>query len=103
MKRTKNMIYNPSIEANELYIFAVNDSKIYNNYIKYAIENLRKKALKGVYNSEKAIDLYYHIATEASNKYNIDYGYNFNVQDRFTCAVDFEKRFYEDVFEGLEA
>lgn len=103
MARTKNMIYSPSAEANELYIYAVNDEKIYNNHIKYVIQNLRKKALKGVYDKEKAIDLFYHVATEASNKYNKDYGYSFNVRDRFTCAVDFEARFNEDIFDGIEA
>lgn len=102
MKRTKNMIYNPTTESNELYIYAVNDRSIYNSIL-YVIENLRKKAIKGIYDTEKAIDLYYYISTEASNKYNKDFGYSFNVQDRFTCAVDFEARFKEDVFDGLEA
>ena len=103
MTRTKSMIYRPSTEANELYIFAVNNESVYINTITPAIQNLRKKALKGVYDKEKAIDLFYHIATEASNKYNKYYGYSFNVQDRFTCAVDFEARFNEDIFEGIEA
>ena len=98
MKRTKNMIYKPSAEANELYIYTINTEALYKN-IKYAIQNLKKKYNNGVYDKEKAIDLYYYIATEASNKYNIDYGYSFNVQDRFTCAVDLEARFFEDITE----
>lgn len=103
MKRTKNMIYKPSVEANELYIYSVNDELIYTNSIQSVIQNLRKKAIKGCYDKEKAIDLFYYVATTASNKYNKDYGYSFNVQDRFTCAVDFEDRFNEDIFEGIEA
>ena len=104
MKRTKSMIYTPTAEANELFIYTVNDSRLYHTCIIPAIENLRKKAKKGVYDSEKAIDLFYYIATAASEKYNKDFGYSFNVRDRFTVAVDLEAYYREDhVFYNLEA
>ncbi|MFR6539296.1 MAG: hypothetical protein ACLUPN_02345 [[Ruminococcus] torques] len=60
------------------------------------IENLRKKAIKGAYDKEKAVDAYYYIATEASKNYNKDFGYSFSVSDRFSAAVDMEEYYRED-------
>lgn len=96
MKRTKSMIYNPTTESRELFLVATNNGDLYRSQISYIIENLRKKAKKGIYDSNKAIDLYYYAATEASNQYKKDFGYSFSVQDRFTCAVDMEEYYKED-------
>jgi hypothetical protein len=103
MKRTKSMIYKPTEESRELLLCATNDGDLYRRMILPAIENLRKKAKKGNYDSDKAVDLYYYIATEASNIYNKNFGYSFSVQDRFTAAVDMEEYYREDqVFYDLE-
>ena len=96
MKRTKSMIYNETIESNELFLYATNDGNLYRRMILPVIENLRKKAIKGIYDSEKAIDAYYYVATEASKMYNKDFGYSFSVQDRFTAAVEMEKHYKDD-------
>ena len=95
MKHAKNMTYNETTESRELFMYAVNNGELYRQTITPAINNLRKKAIKGVYDSTKAIDLWYMVATEASNRYYKDYGYKFSVADRYTVAVDMCK-YYED-------
>ena len=97
MKRTANMIYKPSDEARELVLYAENDHDIYFGHIKPVIENLAKKMKKGVYDSNKAVDLWYYVATDAAKKYNKEFGYMFTVTERFTAAVALEERFIEDV------
>lgn len=52
MKRTKNMIYKASDEARELFLYATNESALYRQMIKPAIENLKKKVAKGTYDAE---------------------------------------------------
>lgn len=103
MKRTKSMIYKKTEESRELLLYATNDGNLYHKMILPVIENLRKKAKRGTYDSEKAVDAYYRIACEASKMYNRDFGYSFNVQDRFSCAVDMEEYYRDDqVFFELE-
>jgi hypothetical protein len=97
MKRTNSMIYKPTAEANELYIYIVNTASLYRQRIVPSIENLKKKYRKGTYDKEKAIDLWYYTATAGSDLYFKDYGYKFSVQDRFTVAVDLEAYYKEDV------
>ena len=104
MKRTKSMVYNPTEESRELFLVATNDGDLYRRMITPIINNLRKKAIKGTYDKDKAVDAYYYAATEASNKYKKDFGYSFSVQDRFTAAVEMEEHYREDeVFYGIEA
>ena len=103
MKRTKSMIYKPTEESRELLLCATNDGDLYRRMISPIIENLRKKAIKGTYDSEKAVDSWYYVATEASKIYYKNFGYSFSVQDRFTAAVDMEEHYREDhVFYELE-
>ena len=98
MKRTKSMYYKETVESRELLLYTVNDGYLYEHKTSYIIKNLEKKAKKGVYDSEKAIDLYYTLATVASEKYYKDFGYCFDVQSRFTVAVDLENYYLEEVF-----
>lgn len=95
MKRTKSMKYQETIESRELYLYAVNTGDLFYSTIRPIINNLRKKAIKGIYDKEKAIDIYYKAACKASEMYKKDFGYGFSVTDRFTCAVDMEE-FYRD-------
>lgn len=97
MKRTKTMIYQASTESNELFLFITNDADLYRQTIQPAINNLKKKYKKGIYDINKAVDLWYYVATNGSNLYNKYYGYNFTVTERFTCAIDLEKYFKEDI------
>lgn len=93
MKRTKNMYYEVTEESRELVLVAENDGDLYERQIKPVIKNLQKKYNKGVYDVDKAVDAYYHIATAASEKYYRDFGYRFSVQQRFTAAVIMEQDF----------
>ena len=102
MKRTASMKYNETTESRELLLYATNCGDLYRQMIAPAIENLRKKAVKGKYDADKAVDLYYYIATEASKRYNREFGYSFGVADRFTAAADMEAYYRDDeVFYGL--
>lgn len=97
------MKYQETTESRELFLFTTNDGTLYRRMIKPVIENLRKKAAKGTYDNEKAVDIYYYVACEASKMYDKYYGYSFSVGDRFTVAVEMERYYKEDeVFYGLE-
>lgn len=98
MKRTKSMIYKETEESRELFLYATNNSNLYRSTITPIIENMRKKAKKGIYDKEKAVDAYYHAATEASKMYKRDFGYSFGVTDRFTVAVEMAERYEEETF-----
>lgn len=103
MRRTKNMIYKPTAESDELLLYAVNDGRLYRQIITPAIKSLKKKYNQGIYNKEKAIDLYYTAATEASSHYFNEFGYKFSVTDRYTAAVDMEAYYMDEVtFEEVE-
>jgi hypothetical protein len=97
MKRTKNMVYNPTEESKELFLYAVNDGNLYRGMIKNVLDNLEKKIGKGIYDKEKAVDAWYYVATEASNKYWKNFGYKFSVADRFTVAVDMADYYEEQI------
>ena len=101
MKRTKSMIYKETTESRELFLYATNDGNLYLQMATPIINNLRKKAQKGVYDREKAVDAWYNVATEASNKYNKDFGYSFSVTDRFTAAVDMVEYYEEEIFYNI--
>lgn len=101
MKRTKTMIYNPTTESQELFLYTTNDGEIYRRQITPAINNLRQKAIKGTYNQNKSIDLFYYIATAASNKYKKDFGYSFSVGDRFTAAADMANYYKDEIFYNI--
>lgn len=101
MKRTKSMIFKESHESRELELYAYNcRSNSVRNLIECVIENLAKKYKKGVYESTKAVDLWYKVATVASQVYQKEFcddNWNFSVTDRFTAACNLEKDFFEDV------
>lgn len=100
MKRTKNMIYKPTVESRELVLYATNTGDLYRGQITAVIKNLAKKVKRGIYDKEKAIDLWYSVATTASNLYKKEFGYSFSVMDRFTAAIELEEYYKEEVQEG---
>lgn len=101
MKRTKNMVYNITEESRELFLYATNDGDLYRHMVTPIINNLRKKAAKGIYEKEKAVYAYYNVATEASKKYERDFGYRFGVADRFTVAVEMADYYEEETFYNI--
>lgn len=96
------MIYKETEESRELVLYTVNDETLYRQRTIPTIENLKKKYKRGIYDSEKAVDLWYYVATAASDKYNRDFGYRFTVQERFTAAVELEKYYREHIEESEE-
>lgn len=101
MTRTKSMTYNVTTESRELFMYATNNGDLYRSMITAVINSLRKKAIKGIYDGNKAIDIWYRVATEASNRYYKDYGYKFSVTDRYTVAVDMKDYYEEEVFYNI--
>lgn len=100
MKRTRNMVYKPTEESRELVLYADNTYSVYSRSILPTVESLKKKAAKGVYDTEKAVDAFYYVACAASDEYNREFGYSFSVQDRFTAAVELEEYYRETIMEG---
>lgn len=95
MKKTSSMIYKPTAESEELYIFANNESAVYNQ-IGTIEKNLLKKIEKGVFEVEKAADAFYYAMNTASALYKKYYGYAFTVTERYTAAVEMAKNFEYD-------
>lgn len=95
MNRTSSMIYRPSDEAQECYIVATNESRIY-PMIQAIESNLIKKINKGIFDAEKATMAFFHVMTEVSRKYMKDFGYAFTVTERWTAAQDMRDSFLEE-------
>ena len=100
MKKTKSMIYRPSEESRELALYAENTSELYRRCIVPVIQCLQKKYVKGIFDIENSIPLWYNIATEASKMYNREFGYSFNVTDRYTAACDLAEGYFDLIKEG---
>ena len=96
MTRTRNMIYKDTAEAQELYIFANNEHRIY-DMMQSVEASLQKKVDKGIYDADKAIDAFYYVMCEASKMYKKLFGYSFSVGDRFTAVADFAREYTEEV------
>lgn len=105
MKRTKNMYYRETPDAEELYLYAINDNWCYTRNITPVLVGLERKAKKGVYDPDKAVDSFFRVATACAVQYDREYGNRFGtcftVTDRFTAAVKMEERFRDQIM-GLE-
>lgn len=87
MKKTRSMIYTPSHEARELYLYTNNCARLAdlgNNIL----ENLRRKVSADIYDHERAVTAMYRFTCEGSRLYNRDFGYSFDVTARYTAACD---------------
>lgn len=103
MKRTKNMVYQETNESRELFVYSNNKSIVYYKALAPVLENLKKHCKSGNYDTDRAIDAWYRVATIASNEYKKDFGYPFSVGDRFTVAVELEKYYREEIFESINS
>ncbi len=103
MKRTKSMIYKPTTESKELFLYAINTSRLYNYAIVPVVRNLAKKLARGIFDGEKAVDAFFPIATEAAKMYarefaqNPDWNMIFDVTARFTTASDMVDYYMENI------
>ena len=93
MTRTKSMIYKETAESRELELYAEHTACVYRNYMA-VVENLNRKTSRGVYDREKAVDAFYHVAQYAAQRYADEFDdvrnwfKMFSVADRFTVAVN---------------
>ena len=58
--------------AHELALFAVNEGDLYESQAFAICRNLARKQLRGVYDADKALIAWGHLATAAAKKYNRD-------------------------------
>ena len=100
MKITKSMYYCESPEAEDLYLYIVNDGDLYFEIVS-ACKTLAKHLKKHEYSKDKAIGYYYRIASKGAKKYKQELGNNFSVTNRYTVAVDLEENFFERVEEEV--
>lgn len=88
MKITKSMIIKESDEARELFLYADNNSRIYNT-VKAVARTLAKHKQRGNYDSVKAIyAIYNSVIREAVKLYGVDFGFTgFTVTEKWTAAA----------------
>lgn len=55
--------------ARELATYIVNDSHLYSGQTQASINNLRRKIARGTYDAEKALVLWFHLATNGAEQY----------------------------------
>lgn len=100
MKRTSNMYYLGSVESRELLLFIDNSEK-YQYRIADIIKNLHRKYVKGIFDEDKAVDIFYPLCVKASKDYDRLFGYGFTVTERFSAATDLVDYFEEEIINGL--
>ena len=100
MKRTSNMYYLGTVESEELLLFIDNSEK-YQYQIANIIKNLHRKYVKGIFDEDKAIDIFYPLCVKASKDYDRLFGYDFTVTERFSAATDLVDYFEEEIINGL--
>lgn len=66
---------NYSHEAQDLYLFAINDEQLYTQQREPIEKNLQRKFDKGIYNAEKAVKLWGYFAETAAKKYHSTFRY----------------------------
>lgn len=103
MKITKNMYYEESWDADELFLYSINTEKLYNGWIIPAINNLHKKYLKGTFDKDKATILFYRMTTDAAKIYQSEFDAHavFSVTARWTAACKLVTYYTEDIEKGI--
>ena len=92
-----------SIDAQELYLFALNDGDLYCQQREHIEALLQKRFDKGDYDSAKAVKLWTYFAINAAKKYHKEFCGNgkwyklFSVPIRLEVAAICEKEHREDM------
>ncbi len=95
-------------EAKELALYIKNTSELYHGITHSVIENLKKKARKGVYDKERAVDAWMYVADAGAKMYDKEFGSGrgsltmFSKSDRRKAAEELARYYEEDVLEGLD-
>jgi hypothetical protein len=69
VRATATIATGDAVAAQELYLFAVNESELYRQRIVPVINNLRKKVKKGIYRADLALKLWRYVADDAAKRY----------------------------------
>lgn len=73
--------------ANELALYVENTSQVYHNVTMYTVNNLKKKFAKGLYETDKAVRAWEHVAEYAAKLYHREFGGNCRWYDTFNAAT----------------
>lgn len=101
MKRTSNMVYVQSVESREL-LLVIDNQEEYQSSIANIIKNLHRKYVKGIFDEDKAIDIFYPLCCKASKDYDRLFGYAFTVTERFSAATELVAYFKEEIVNGVQ-
>tara|TARA_R100000231_G_C5301913_1_gene157806 strand:+ start:614 stop:1009 length:396 start_codon:yes stop_codon:yes gene_type:complete len=102
-KGSKTMDNGLSIDAQELYLFALNDGDLYRQQREHIEALLQKRFDKGDYDSAKAVKLWTYFAINAAKKYHKEFCGNgkwhklFGVPIRLEVATLCEKEHREEM------
>ena len=102
MKRTKNMVYKPTENADYLYLVMVNDGDLYRTTNQPICRTLAKHMRKGNFDEEAATKAFYPVAQEVARKTNAEFPEdyrNFTTADKWTAAADTVKHYMEYITE----
>ena len=102
--------YDPDIDydAEELALYIKNTSELYHGITHSVIENLKKKARKGVYDKERAVDAWMYVADAGAKMYDKELGSGrgsmtlFTKDERRKAAEELARYYEENVLEGLD-
>jgi len=87
--------------AQELYLYALNDERLYTHQREHIEANLEKKFAKGIYDREKAVTMWKYFADNAAKRFHEEFcnsgkWYNtFPTQDRLEMAQLCESEHYD--------
>ena len=105
MKISKNMYYQKSQEARELYLISENNAENY-DLLKPIYNCIEKHIKKGQFNAEKAIQGIYNKLYYVSKNYSRDFGYMFTTTERYTTSFDLLEGFlideYPTIYDALD-
>jgi hypothetical protein len=77
----------PEALAAELKMFTENDGEIYRGQTTSILKNLATKMVKGVYDPDKAVDLFMYLAESGAKKYAKEFGGSAAWHDMFPVDV----------------
>ena len=83
--------------AQELFLYATNDGRLYRQRIEPIINNLHRKYKKGIFDDELAVKAFMYVADDANKRYEKEFGENFNVPTRELCARKLLDYYEEDI------
>lgn len=95
-------------EAEELALYIENTSELYHGITKSVIDNLKKKARKGLYDKERAVDAWMYAADAGAKMYDKEFGSGrgsltmFSKSSRRKAAEELARYYEENVLEGLD-